>query len=201
MGIQELVENIAKENAWKQSMDTYIAILLNHRIRYQRDLMILSRKTWDMLDIPVMLKIALKARKNVQFVSAAPKLASSFIGQGSIIPIVQFSNGKSVQERPAVNPDKLLNQNVSSSEIVFNRHHIPPNRIIVENEGKTYEIDRFCPHKGYDLTGVALYCNFKAEIKNGMVICPKHKWKFDLSRGGNCDTKECSINARKINDW
>lgn len=66
-------------------------------------------------------------------------------------------------------------------------------RAVQQVGGKRYEYDRKCPHKAADLT--------LAPIENGILICPKHKWKFDLADGGRCINKPfCSINARVL-DW
>lgn len=104
-------------------MEKHIASLLNHRICHQRDLLILSIDSWNNLEIPVMLRIALRA-----FVGEANSKAKQFsTAPGSIIPIVQFNNAPK------------------------------SNRIVVESEGKKYEVDRFCPHKGADLSQVKLF--------------------------------------------
>eukprot|EP01137_Pigoraptor_chileana_P005875 Opistho-2@49550 len=70
----------------------------------------------------------------------------------------------------------------------------PPGRIRVRaDDGKTYEVDQFCPHKGADLS--------RANIVNGLLVCPKHQWRFDLKSGGSCH-KGASINAVCVaNDW
>lgn len=49
--------------------------------------------------------------------------------------------------------------------------------IVTDNDGKKYEINKFCPHQGADLS-----C---AEItKSSELICPRHGWRFDLKAGG-----------------
>ena len=49
--------------------------------------------------------------------------------------------------------------------------------VIVESDGKTYEIQRYCPHAGKDLK-----C---ASIAGGKITCARHGWTFDLDTG-NC---------------
>lgn len=67
------------------------------------------------------------------------------------------------------------------------------NRVVREIGGRTYEFDQKCPHKSADLT--------HAPVENGILICPKHKWKFDLNNGGRCISKPyCTINARLL-EW
>jgi UDP-MurNAc hydroxylase len=63
-------------------------------------------------------------------------------------------------------------------------------RMIVEHEGATYEVNRYCPHQWADLKG--------APIKDGKLICPRHRWEFDLSSNGECVNSSCSIKALEI---
>ena len=66
--------------------------------------------------------------------------------------------------------------------------------LVIEYEYSRWEVDRYCPHKRADLKG--------AEIINGMLICPKHKWKFDLNMEGLChEHPDYSIHCKKILDW
>jgi len=61
-------------------------------------------------------------------------------------------------------------------------------RIIVEAGGCRYSVNRICPHQGGDL-------------KEGWVeedrylVCPRHRWRFDLYNGGRSDTSQESIEA------
>lgn len=41
-----------------------------------------------------------------------------------------------------------------------------------------YTVQRYCPHSGEDLMGVP--------IEDGKLICPRHRWAFDLRRHGEC---------------
>jgi UDP-MurNAc hydroxylase len=62
------------------------------------------------------------------------------------------------------------------------------NRIIVEAGGTRYSIDRFCPHQGGDLS--------KGWLDQGALwTCPRHRWHFDLNKGGQCLTSDASIHA------
>jgi UDP-MurNAc hydroxylase len=50
-------------------------------------------------------------------------------------------------------------------------------------------VNRFCPHQGADLTG--------AWVEDGRyLVCPRHRWHFDLSDEGKCMTNCTSIHAR-----
>jgi UDP-MurNAc hydroxylase len=61
-------------------------------------------------------------------------------------------------------------------------------RIIVEAEGRKFSVRRHCPHQGGDLS-----CGW---IDQGRFLtCPRHRWQFDLLRGGQCTTNATSIQA------
>jgi UDP-MurNAc hydroxylase len=62
------------------------------------------------------------------------------------------------------------------------------NRVIVEAGGTKYSIDRFCPHQGGDLSQGWLH-------EGRFWTCPRHRWQFDLERGGQCTTSSGSIHA------
>ena len=53
-----------------------------------------------------------------------------------------------------------------------------PITINVQYDKKMYKIQRFCPHLGEDLKN--------ATIKNGVLVCPRHQWSFDLKSNGKC---------------
>lgn len=53
-----------------------------------------------------------------------------------------------------------------------------PNTINVQDTNKTYKIQKFCPHLGEDLKN--------ASIKDGILVCPRHQWNFDLNSCGKC---------------
>jgi UDP-MurNAc hydroxylase len=61
-------------------------------------------------------------------------------------------------------------------------------RITVEVGGVLYSIDKFCPHQGSDLT--------THEVEDDrFLICPKHRWSFDLEDEGRAVGHDASINA------
>jgi UDP-MurNAc hydroxylase len=62
-------------------------------------------------------------------------------------------------------------------------------RIIREYQGTTYELDRYCPHNGEDLT-----C---AEITDGILTCPRHFWQFSIA-DGNGVNNPASIHCIRI---
>ena len=61
-------------------------------------------------------------------------------------------------------------------------------RITVEVGGVMYSIDKFCPHQGSDLT--------THQIEDDrFLICPKHRWSFDLENEGKAVGIDATINA------
>lgn len=61
-------------------------------------------------------------------------------------------------------------------------------RITVEVGGVLYSIDKYCPHQGSDLT--------THQIEDDRyLICPKHRWTFDLENDGNAVGVDATINA------
>jgi len=51
----------------------------------------------------------------------------------------------------------------------------PEDTFVLEAEGNSYLVQRFCPHAGSDLT-----C---AKVQDGHIVCPGHQWKFSLETG------------------
>lgn len=64
-------------------------------------------------------------------------------------------------------------------------------RTVVTAGGQRYAINRYCPHQG-------------ADLKEGWVeeerylVCPRHRWRFDLKAEGVCPTNGCSIKAEPL---
>jgi UDP-MurNAc hydroxylase len=65
----------------------------------------------------------------------------------------------------------------------------PDDLVTLDHGDECYEIQRFCPHAGSDLTG--------AEIADGRVVCPGHHWHFSL-KDGRCEESEYKIYCRKL---
>jgi UDP-MurNAc hydroxylase len=61
-------------------------------------------------------------------------------------------------------------------------------RIVVEVGGCKYSIDRYCPHQGADL-------KYAWSEEDRFLVCPRHRWAFDLQNGGYCENNSASINA------
>ncbi len=66
-------------------------------------------------------------------------------------------------------------------------------RIVVRAGDKAYSVLRYCPHQGADLT--------EAWLEGGRyLVCPRHRWRFDLEQEGVCTTSCVSISARPANE-
>ncbi len=61
-------------------------------------------------------------------------------------------------------------------------------RVTIEAAGCRYSINRRCPHQGADLSGGWVE-------EDRFLVCPRHRWRFDLKRGGACEMSADSINA------
>jgi len=61
-------------------------------------------------------------------------------------------------------------------------------RIIVEADGKKYSVRRYCPHQGGDLS-----CGWMEEDR--FLVCPRHRWRFDILQGGRCTSNATHIGA------
>jgi len=66
-------------------------------------------------------------------------------------------------------------------------------RITVTAGGCRYAVDRTCPHLGADLSAGWI-------DEDRFLVCPRHRWRFDLASGGVCENSEDSINATLLGD-
>lgn len=64
-------------------------------------------------------------------------------------------------------------------------------RILVEAQGQTFSVRRYCPHQGGDLA-----CGWVDQGR--FLTCPRHRWQFDLLSGGSCTTNATDIGAIRI---
>jgi UDP-MurNAc hydroxylase len=56
---------------------------------------------------------------------------------------------------------------------------------------KCYSVLRYCPHQGADLA--------ESWVENGQhLVCPRHRWQFDLRDGGRCALNGSSIQAEPL---
>ncbi len=64
-------------------------------------------------------------------------------------------------------------------------------RIEVEAGGKRYSIRRYCPHQGADLSQGWIQ-------DNRYLVCPRHRWQFDLEDGGHCRANNVTCDALEL---
>ncbi|OZJ06618.1 hypothetical protein BZG36_00314 [Bifiguratus adelaidae] len=122
-------------------------------------------------------------------------------GSGSSIPSSSSSSSSdfSASTPPSNANGSKANSGLTGSTTTRVRRIMPkgPNRILVTAaSGKTFEADRYCPHKKVDLA------TWGAVVGDNL-ICTKHNWSFRLDGGGYCAKEGKSIHASpcKVNDW
>lgn len=63
-------------------------------------------------------------------------------------------------------------------------------RMQIRAGAKCFTTNRYCPHQGADLS--------EAWIEGGRyLVCPRHRWMFDLENGGKCTMNTTSIRAEE----
>lgn len=65
-------------------------------------------------------------------------------------------------------------------------------RIVVNCNGVRYQIRRYCPHQGADLQ--------YGWCEGNNWVCPKHRWHYNLEKGGMCESANASVEAEKLPD-
>ena len=60
---------------------------------------------------------------------------------------------------------------------------------ILNHEGCSYEVQKYCPHAMGDLSA--------GRIIDGCIVCPNHGWAFSL-KDGSCVSRNSNINIKKI---
>jgi UDP-MurNAc hydroxylase len=64
-------------------------------------------------------------------------------------------------------------------------------RAIVDTGRALYSVHRYCPHQGADVT--------EGWIEGGSVlVCPRHRWHFDLEQQGRCALNDSSLCAERL---
>jgi UDP-MurNAc hydroxylase len=83
--------------------------------------------------------------------------------------------------------DHAALQAIAQAELATTVKSIDTFRLEVGTDA--YEVQRFCPHAGSDLAA--------AEVVAGKIVCPGHRWHFDLETGA-CDESDYRIVCRKL---
>lgn len=60
---------------------------------------------------------------------------------------------------------------------------------VLEHKGRCYEVQRWCPHGGADLS--------ESDVEDGQVVCSGHHWRFNLG-DGRCTNAEGRIHVREL---
>jgi len=66
-------------------------------------------------------------------------------------------------------------------------------RITVEAGGCLYSVDKLCPHQGADLSQGWIE-------EDRYLVCPRHRWRFDLHQDGACMDNEGTVNCIALED-
>ncbi|MDL4775910.1 Rieske 2Fe-2S domain-containing protein [Actinomadura xylanilytica] len=64
-------------------------------------------------------------------------------------------------------------------------------RIVVESGGCSYDIPRYCPHAGEDLSIGAI-------VRDGQVHCLAHNFAFDLATGACVNARSANLGSRRV---
>ncbi len=82
--------------------------------------------------------------------------------------------------------DHAALQKIAKAEIALSSGPTPT--FTLEADGVQYEVQRFCPHAGSDLS--------QAPVEGGYLICPGHDWRFSLE-DGTCQHAGYTIQCRR----
>jgi UDP-MurNAc hydroxylase len=66
-------------------------------------------------------------------------------------------------------------------------------RAVIAAGSARYAVHRYCPHQGADLTEGWL------EGRH-LLVCPRHRWQFDLEKQGRCTLNNSSLCAERLPD-
>lgn len=164
--VGDFLKKMASDRQWKEDeLAADLAFLDKNRLRTWQDLSALSESSWTQLELPMLVKDLLR-KQLASELNSVPDSTTQKQPDSTTLRAFELSEASSSRHsEPALNTGASLGA-----------------RIVVRgSDGRPYEIDRYCPHRGADLYG--------AQIVDNKVICPKHKWAFDLSRGGTCAKK------------
>ncbi|HZI11357.1 MAG TPA: Rieske 2Fe-2S domain-containing protein [Myxococcus sp.] len=66
-------------------------------------------------------------------------------------------------------------------------------RTVVDAGGQRFSVQRFCPHQGADLS--------EGWVEEGRyLVCPRHRWQFDLKEGGRCTLNSSTLCAEPVQE-
>jgi UDP-MurNAc hydroxylase len=65
-------------------------------------------------------------------------------------------------------------------------------RAVIKAGEARYSVHRYCPHQGADLT--------EGWVEGHLLVCPRHRWQFDLEAQGRCTLNGSSVCAERLPD-
>ncbi len=123
----DLIKEMGAERNWTSAqIEEDLTIAKDHRLTTVTDLMALSEKSWDAIPLKPLVKDLLKLRLNQWTANASA----------------------------CTLPTRIVASNTSSTSLIAPSSS--GSRLRVTANGIAYEVDRFCPHKGADLSTVRI---------------------------------------------
>lgn len=126
-------------------------------------------------------------------ITSTPEILQKFLaGDVTLDALLLSSRARFSRQPDAFNPTlhTLLRYggDLASREALIEwliRGPVCTETMTVNFDGQEKVIPKFCPHEGESFEGVG--------IKDGKLVCPRHKWSFDLETG-QCVAGDCSVN-------
>lgn len=76
-------------------------------------------------------------------------------------------------------------------EAVLEQEQRRERAVVAGGGGQRYMVNRYCPHQGADLS--------EGWVEEGRyLVCPRHRWRFDLREGGRCVSNSACIQAEPV---
>ncbi|CAG8467375.1 8911_t:CDS:2 [Diversispora eburnea] len=204
MKIDSVIKQISVENSWPEDqLKSDLTILIKNRIYTVKDLRVLSKESWERIELLPIVKDLLREAISRGYVN--PVSGEILVPNDMNDNIIKKETSKPL---PISNDEKLQMKSQKMQSNLFPNEKPtlfspPSNKKVDENRmkvkttnGKIYEVDRWCPHAKTDLSARGIVIGSK-------LFCMKHNWSFDLENKGVCsgNAGNASINACLVNDW
>ena len=62
--------------------------------------------------------------------------------------------------------------------------------VLINDWGRFFACENVCPHQGSPMLG--------GIVKNGIISCPRHGWRYDLTNGSCLDHPEVALNVYAV---
>ncbi|KAG0174381.1 hypothetical protein DFQ30_004694, partial [Apophysomyces sp. BC1015] len=194
-----LLEQLGQERSWTEDqIDHDINILENNRLYFVRDLRVLSEHSWTVIELLPLVRDLLRRAIDPDW-DGTYKAKEKRKKYRQLSANTRDGESNGVQQEDSSVSSSLsdvANEPTSQDLRVFTGRPIKAvstNRIRVRTgAGEVFECDRFCPHKGVDLSTWG-------QVVGNSLICTKHNWQFGLE--GGVGPKGRTVHPCKVNDW